>query len=80
MYGPDLLVAPVTEPGLESWDVYLPGAGQGWVWLWDETEAVVQGQSTVTVQAPIGMTPVFYKEGSVWTDLFRQIRDEFTLL
>jgi len=28
MYGDDLLVAPVTEPGFESWDVYLPGKEQ----------------------------------------------------
>ena len=25
MFGDDLLIAPVTEPGVQQWDVYLPG-------------------------------------------------------
>ena len=25
MFGDDLLVAPVTEPGVDEWNVYLPG-------------------------------------------------------
>lgn len=28
MYGDDLLVAPVTEPGVETWTLYLPGSAQ----------------------------------------------------
>ena len=80
MYGPDLLVAPITEPGVESWEVYLPGSGQDWVWLWDASETPMAGQQTVTVEAPMGMTPVFYRAESTWVELFRQIRDEFSLL
>ena len=35
MFGDDLLVAPVLEPGVENWNVYLPGP-DNWVWLWDQ--------------------------------------------
>ena len=28
MYGDDLLVAPVTEPDVDQWTVYLPGVDQ----------------------------------------------------
>ena len=28
MFGDDLLVSPVTEPGIEMWTVYLPGQNQ----------------------------------------------------
>ena len=80
MYGTDLLVAPVTNPEETEWTVYLPGEGQGWVWLWDRTETVRPGKMSVIVEAPWGLTPVFYKVDSPWTDLFRQIRDEFNLI
>ena len=80
MFGSDLLVAPVTEPEQSVWEVYLPGQDTNWVWLWDAAETLRPGQSRVVVDAPMGLTPVFYRAGSAWTELFRQIRDEFNLL
>ena len=42
-----------------------------WVWLWDDTE--FSGGELVEVDAPLGKAPVFYKKGSQWVDVFRQI-------
>ncbi len=78
MYGDDLLVAPVTEPGIDTWQVYLPGP-ETWVWLWDASEVVFVGPATVQVRSRMGETPVFYRRGSQWTNLFRDIRDQFSL-
>lgn len=72
MFGPDLLVAPVYESGVETWDVYLPP--DDWVFMWDET-ITSMGDETVTVEAPIGIIPVFYRRESQWADLFRDVRD-----
>nr|XP_054758414.1 sulfoquinovosidase-like [Lytechinus pictus] len=72
MFGPDLLVAPVYESKVETWDVYLPP--DDWVFLWDETITSMGGE-TVTVEAPIGKIPVFYRRKSQWADLFEEVRD-----
>ena len=80
MFGSDLLVAPVTEPEQTMWEVYLPGQGQDWIWLWDTEETLRPGLNKVVVEAPLGLTPVFYKAESAWAELFRQIRNEFNLL
>lgn len=63
MLGPDFLIAPVTDPGVDEVRAYLP-AGR-WVHLW--TGAVYGSEKRggyVTVPAPIGQPGVFYKEGS----------------
>jgi alpha-glucosidase len=67
LYGPDLLVAPVVEADRTDWRVYLP-AGCDWIHLW--SGEVMAGGSDVTVAAPLGQPPVFYRRGSAWTDLF----------
>ncbi|XP_071501018.1 sulfoquinovosidase-like [Diadema antillarum] len=71
MFGNDLLVAPVYEQGVESWEVYLPP--ENWVFLWDETITSVGGE-TVTVPAPMGNIPVFFRSASPWADTFRSLR------
>lgn len=67
LYGADLLVAPVIEAGRSDWSTYLP-AGADWVHVWSgETHA---GGQDVTVLAPFGQPPVFYRAGSPDTALF----------
>ena len=76
MFGSDLLVAPVLLPGVDTWTVYLPGP-DSWVHLW--TAETLQGQSNVTVAAPMGNPPVFYRETSAWKSLFQTIGNQFSL-
>ncbi len=74
MFGPALLVCPVTEPmyyGRNSQpmhgvskvrEVYLP-AGNRWYDFW--TEAVHDGGQTIAAAAPLGTIPVFIRAGAV---------------
>jgi alpha-D-xyloside xylohydrolase len=62
MFGPAFLVAPVTEQGRESRQVYLP-AGRDWYNYW--TNEKLEGGQTVTVAAPIGTIPLFVSAGSI---------------
>jgi alpha-glucosidase len=71
LYGPDLLVAPVWQAGRTEWAAYLP-KGAEWIHVWSG-EALSGGQD-VTVQAPIGQPPVFYRAGSEFAELFASLR------
>ena len=62
MFGPALLIAPVTEQGVTSRDVYLP-AGTDWYNYW--TNERLHGGQHVTVDAPIDTIPVFVRAGSI---------------
>ncbi len=62
MYGPSLLIAPVTEQGETTRQVYLP-AGADWYNYW--TNEKLHGGQMVTVQAPIDTLPIFVKAGSI---------------
>jgi alpha-D-xyloside xylohydrolase len=62
MFGPTLLVAPVTEQGAQSRTVYLP-AGTDWYNFW--TNEKIGGGRTVHVSAPIDVIPVFVRAGSI---------------
>jgi alpha-glucosidase (family GH31 glycosyl hydrolase) len=62
MFGPALLVAPVTQQGATTREVYLP-AGSDWYNYW--TDERVHGGQTITVQAPIDTIPLFVKAGSI---------------
>lgn len=59
MFGPDLLVAPVLEPGAEARDVALP-TGETWVEAW--TGAEHAGGSVAHVAVPWGRIPVFIRK------------------
>ena len=61
MFGPDYLVAPVTELGQRERQVYLPG---GTKWREMETGVIHDGGQTVTVEAPIDVIPVFIRENA----------------
>jgi alpha-glucosidase (family GH31 glycosyl hydrolase) len=62
--GTDLLVHPVTEPGVTTWPTYVP-AGR-WVDVWDGT--VVDGPAVVERAVPRDLVPVYCREGA-WDGL-----------
>jgi alpha-D-xyloside xylohydrolase len=62
MFGPAFLVAPITEQGAVSREVYLP-AGSDWFNYW--TDEKLKGGQTVTVQAGIETIPLFVRAGSI---------------
>ena len=69
LYGSDLLVAPVYSEKQTQWEVYLPE--DEWVHLWTGKEYT--GGGLVTIDAPIGHPPVFYRKESEWKELFEEI-------
>jgi alpha-glucosidase/alpha-D-xyloside xylohydrolase len=62
MFGPAFLVAPVTDQGATSRQVYLP-AGCDWYNYW--TNERLKGGQTITVAAPIDTLPLFVRAGSI---------------
>jgi alpha-D-xyloside xylohydrolase len=62
MFGPAILVAPITDQGATSREVYLP-AGADWYNYW--TNERLKGGQTTTVQAPIDTIPLFIRAGSI---------------
>jgi len=62
LLGPDILVAPVTEPGAVSRSVYLP-VGTDWIDAWSGQPH--PGGSTLEVPTPLSSIPVFLRVGSM---------------
>jgi alpha-D-xyloside xylohydrolase len=62
MFGPALLIAPVTEQGATSRKVYLP-AGTDWYNFW--TNERIHGGHRIIVSAPIDTIPIFVRAGSI---------------
>jgi alpha-D-xyloside xylohydrolase len=62
MFGPAFLVAPVTEQGQTTKDVYLP-AGSDWYNFW--TNEKLSGGRWVQVAAPIDQIPLFVRAGAI---------------
>jgi alpha-D-xyloside xylohydrolase len=58
LFGPDLLVAPVMEPGATQRPVYLP-AGARWTDAW--SGAAYDGGQTITAAAPLETIPLFLR-------------------
>jgi alpha-glucosidase len=69
LLGPDVLVAPVWQEAQDAREVYLP-EGE-WVHLWSGA-AYPRGEHSVP--APLGEPPVFFRRGSVWEPLMKEIR------
>lgn len=61
LFGDDLLVAPVVQPGQTQKDVTLPSGT--WVNYW--TDRAFDGGQTVTVDAPLGRLPLFVRAGAL---------------
>lgn len=62
MFGPALLIAPVTEQGARSRQVYLP-AGHDWYDF--RTGSRFTGGQTILADAPLDTIPVYVKAGSI---------------
>ena len=62
MYGPALLVAPVTEEGATERNLYLPRA-QGWYDFW--TGERIDGDKEIAAHSPLDRIPVYVKAGSI---------------
>ncbi len=62
MFGPAILVAPVTEQGQTTKSVYLP-AGTAWYNYWTGERS--EGGQTIQVSAPIDTIPLFVRAGSI---------------
>jgi sulfoquinovosidase len=75
LLGPDLLVAPVLDPGADTVRVYLPPGN--WVHLWSGRIYRTPFDGIwVTVSAPLGEPGVFYREESpVGPRLVQNLRD-----
>src|SRR5262249_44748822 len=65
MFGPDVLVAPVTAYGARERDVYLP-VGASWLDAW--TGKPVEKNGWVTAAAPLERIPVYLRQGGGWSD------------
>ena len=61
MFGPSILVSPVTEPGVTQWRTYLPKNPSGWYDF--RTGKHYEGGQTVTTDA--SRIPVFVRGGSI---------------
>ncbi|MDQ0936384.1 glycoside hydrolase family 31 protein [Streptomyces turgidiscabies] len=68
LLGPDVLVAPVYEAGVRTRRVYLPSGAR---WLDPATGSVVEGGTTLDVDAPLERLPVFVREGAAIAALLR---------
>lgn len=62
LWGRNILVAPVTKPGVNVWDVYLP-AGNDW-WDFNTNERHAGGQ-TVQKSVSINTIPLYTKAGAI---------------
>jgi alpha-D-xyloside xylohydrolase len=62
-FGGNLLVAPVTEPGVEKRTVYLPDHGGGWFDFW--TERHLPGKRSVEAEAALDRIPLFIPAGAI---------------
>ena len=70
LLGPDLLVAPVQRGDAREWSAPLP-AGTDWVHVWSGT--TFHGGQSVTVRAPLGQAPVFFRAGSAHQRVFQSL-------
>ncbi|RAL08014.1 uncharacterized protein BO97DRAFT_227994 [Aspergillus homomorphus CBS 101889] len=60
MFGPRLLVSPVTRPNVSEWQVYLPHAAEKGRWTYWWSNQTFAGGEVVTVKAPTEHIPLFF--------------------
>jgi alpha-glucosidase len=62
MFGPWMLVSPVTQQGATTWNTYLPEGGN-WINWW--TDTLYAGGQTVNTPAPLAQLPIFVRGGAI---------------
>lgn len=62
MFGREILVAPVTDPGVSDWNVYLPKGCKWWDFWTNES---FDGGRHVSKNVPVDIIPLFVKAGSI---------------
>ncbi len=62
LFGPSIMVCPVTTYGARTRDLYLPAGAQ---WYDFHTGKVYNGGQNITADAPFDVTPVFVPAGSI---------------
>jgi alpha-D-xyloside xylohydrolase len=78
MFGPELLISPVTEPGVTQWTTYLPRNAGGWT---DQrTGRKYDGGQYVTTPVDKAHIPVFVRQGRRQPHRFAQSQPERPLL
>ncbi|WP_119329050.1 alpha-glucosidase [Cysteiniphilum halobium] len=73
LLGKDILVAPVYKEHQKTWEVYLPE--DKWIHAYSKEEFT---GGYVTVDAPLGRPPVFYRKEAEHAPLFEEISNKFT--
>ena len=63
LYGRDILVANVIEPGARTWKVYLP-AGCKW-YDWNDNFKCYEGGQTIEIPVTLETIPMFIREGAI---------------
>jgi len=61
LFGDDIIVAPVVQPGATDREVFLPSAGR---WIEAYTGSSHEGGRAVTAAAPLAVIPVFVRHGA----------------
>ena len=61
MFGPSLLVSPITEPSVKMWKTYLPKNKNGWTDM--RTGKHYDGGQTITTEVDKAFIPVFVRVG-----------------
>lgn len=62
MFGKSFLVAPITEPNISEWNVYLP---KSIIWYDFWTGKSFKGGQSIKTPAPLSSIPLFVKAGSI---------------
>ncbi len=63
MFGNSLLINPITEPGVDSWQTYLPENDGDWYDFWDGKK--YKSGQYINTNVDINKIPVFVKGGSI---------------
>lgn len=76
LFGPDLMIAPVIEKGAVSRKVYFP---KGAAWENAYTHETYPAGTWQTIDAPLGVIPVFYRDGKDLGLLDENVEETYAL-